>query len=137
MPLVHQDTQNDGGSASDVNSAKGATTKLPTDSRVIELPANPALKKTQDPKKYRVNDNYISTTKYSLFSFLPLGLLYQFLRFSNIYFLIVTILQCIPAVSPLNPYTAVMPMLFVLTISMVREGYEDYQRYKSDQEQNS
>ena len=104
----------------------------PTDSRVIELPANKIYNKPQDPKKYRVNDNYISTTKYSIFTFLPLGLLYQFLRFSNIYFLIVTILQCIPSVSPLNPYTAVMPMVFVLSISMLREGYEDYQRYKSD-----
>lgn len=119
--------QNDGGSQSDV-SLKGR----PTDSRVIELPANKIYNKPQDPKKYRVNDNYISTTKYSIFTFLPLGLLYQFLRFSNIYFLIVTILQCIPSVSPLNPYTAVMPMVFVLSISMLREGYEDYQRYKSD-----
>ena len=59
------DTQNDGGSVSDVNSTKGAG-KLPPNSRVIELPANTALTKTQDPKKYSVNDNYISTTKYSL-----------------------------------------------------------------------
>ena len=36
--------------------------------------------------------NYIRTTKYTIFSFLPLGLLYQFFRFSNCYFLFVTIL---------------------------------------------
>ena len=80
------DVQNDGGSASDA----GTAAKL--DARIIELPANPALKKPQDPKKYSVNDNYISTTKYNVFSFLPLGLLYQFQRFANIYFLLVTIL---------------------------------------------
>ena len=36
--------------------------------------------------------NYIRTTKYTLMSFVPLGLLYQFMRLSNCYFLLVTIL---------------------------------------------
>lgn len=36
--------------------------------------------------------NYIRTTKYTLFSFVPLGLFYQFMRLSNCYFLLVTIL---------------------------------------------
>ena len=77
--------------------------------------------------------NYISTTKYSIYSFLPLGLLYQFFRFSNCYFLFVTILQCIPIISPLGPETAVMPMIFVLFVSLLREGLEDYGRYVNDQ----
>lgn len=77
-------------------------------------------------------NNYISTTKYNRWTFLPLGLMYQFLRFSNCYFLFVTILQCIPVVSPLNPITAINPMVFVLCLSLLREGYEDYQRYKTD-----
>ena len=76
--------------------------------------------------------NYIRTTKYTLVSFVPLGLLYQFMRLSNCYFLLVTILQSIPAVSPLNPLTAIFPLMFVLTLSMAREGYEDYNRYESD-----
>lgn len=67
-----------------------------------------------------------------MFSFFPLGLAYQFLRFSNCYFLIVTILSCIPSISPVNPITAINPFVFVLVVSMIREGYEDYQRYKSD-----
>ena len=36
--------------------------------------------------------NYIKTTKYSAVSFLPMSLLYQFYRFSNIYFLFIAIL---------------------------------------------
>ena len=75
--------------------------------------------------------NYISTTKYSLITFLPLGLLYQFFRLSNCYFLFMVILQCMPF-SPLAPTSAVMPFVFVLTLSLAREAYEDYQRYKSD-----
>ena len=53
------------------------------------------------------------------------------MRLSNCYFLLVTILQSTP-VSPLNPMTAIFPLVFVLSISMAREGYEDYNRYKSD-----
>ena len=44
----------------------------------------------------------------------------------------VTILQSIPTISPLNPMTAILPLMFVLTLSMSREGYEDYGRYESD-----
>ena len=81
--------------------------------------------------------NYIRTTKYTALSFLPLSLLYQFMRFSNIYFLFVAILQSIPIVSPLHPMTAIFPLIFVLVVSMIREGYEDYGRYQSDKAQNS
>lgn len=34
------------------------------------------------------------------------------------------------------PVTAWIPLSVVLTISILREGYEDYQRYKSDTEMN-
>ena len=52
------------------------------------------------------------------------------------YFLIIGILQSIPAISPLTPLTAWVPLIIVLGISMIREGYEDYQRHKSDKEMN-
>jgi magnesium-transporting ATPase (P-type) len=76
--------------------------------------------------------NYIRTTKYTKYSFLPMGLINQFHRFSNVYFLIIAILQSIKAISPLNPATAILPLIFVLAVSMLREGFEDYGRYKSD-----
>lgn len=76
--------------------------------------------------------NYIRTTKYTKWSFLPLSLLYQFKRFSNVYFLFVAILQSISIISPLHPLTAINPLVFVLVVSMMREGFEDYERYKSD-----
>ena len=47
------------------------------------------------------------------------------------------ILQCIPVVSPLNPVTAVVPVIFVLIVSMAREGIEDYRRYLNDKKANS
>jgi phospholipid-transporting ATPase len=39
--------------------------------------------------------------------------------------------------SSLQPFTAILPLLFVIAVSMVREGYEDYQRYKSDNQVNN
>ena len=76
--------------------------------------------------------NQIRTTKYSLLSFLPKALLYQFTRFANIYFLITAIIQSIPYVSPLAPFSAILPLVFVLGVSIVREGAEDYSRFRND-----
>lgn len=61
------------------------------------------------------------------------SLILQFKRLANIYFLFIATLQTIPIISPLTPVTAWIPLSVVLTISIIREGYEDYQRYKSDQ----
>lgn len=83
------------------------------------------------PKK-KYASNYISTTKYNLITFLPLALAIQFKRYANIYFLVCAILQSIPLISPLNPASAIAPLAFVLFLSVTREGYEDYKRWKSD-----
>jgi magnesium-transporting ATPase (P-type) len=32
----------------------------------------------------------------------------------------------------LNPTTAILPLVFVIAVSMLREGIEDYMRYRSD-----
>jgi len=76
--------------------------------------------------------NYIRTTKYTAFTFLPLCLFQQFKRLANIYFLIMAILQSISIISPLNPTTAILPLVFVICVSMLREGIEDYMRYTAD-----
>jgi phospholipid-transporting ATPase len=86
---------------------------------------------------YGFPSNYISTTKYNALSFFPKSLFEQFKRIANIYFLITAILQCIPAISPLNPFSAIAPLVIVISISMIREGVEDYLRYKADQATNS
>lgn len=81
--------------------------------------------------------NYISTTKYTAFNFLFKCLFLQFTRYANIYFLVVAILQSIPVLSPLNPISSIAPLLFVISLSMIREAFEDLARYKSDLETNS
>lgn len=82
-------------------------------------------------------DNYISSTKYNLITFLPKCLFQQFRRIANLYFLAVAILQSIPLISPLQPFSAIAPFVIVLAVSMIREAVEDYRRYRSDKETNS
>ena len=86
--------------------------------------------------KYKFATNYIKTTKFTVVTFLPLAILIQFGRVANIYFLIIAILQSIPEISPLSPYSAYFPLLFVLMVSIIREGIEDFRRYRSDRKTN-
>lgn len=46
-------------------------------------------------------------------------------------------MQSIPLISPLNPASAVAPLVFVLALSMIREGVEDFKRWRSDKKDNS
>ena len=91
----------------------------------------------RNKEKYNFKNNKIDTTKYNIFTFIPKGLLYQFMRLANVYFLFTAILQCIPVISPLGSATALVPIIFVLTVSLIREAYEDCKRANLDKIQNS
>ena len=90
----------------------------------------------ENNKKYNIKNNAISTTKYNFITFLPKSLLIQFMRLSNIYFLITAIIQSIKLISPLTEYTAIVPLIFVLGVSMIRELIEDLHRLKYDNKNN-
>ena len=91
----------------------------------------------QNISSFHFKNNTISTTKYNIITFIPKALLLQFVRLANIYFLVCAILQCIPIISPLTPVTAVVPLVFVLSVSIIREGIEDYSRSVLDKQQNN
>lgn len=83
-------------------------------------------------------DNTISTTKYTLLTFLPLNLIQQFLKIANMYFLFLTVLQITPNVTISKGIPTILaPLSFIVLLSMVKDGFEDYKRYKSDQEENN
>ena len=86
--------------------------------------------------EFKLKDNTITTTKYNLITFIPKGLLYQFSRLPNVYFLFTAIIQSIPIISPLNSLTAIIPLIFVLGVSMIRELVEDIGRNKYDKLNN-
>ncbi|GMH77774.1 hypothetical protein TrST_g13861 [Triparma strigata] len=59
----------------------------------------------------------------------------QFSRMANVYFLIISVLTSLP-LSPKDPFSLIGTFIFVLTLSAVKEAYEDVQRHKSDEEAN-
>ena len=83
-------------------------------------------------QKYKYKNNKITTTKYNVLTFLPKGLLLQFTRLPNIFFLFTAIIQSIPVISPLTSLTAIIPLIFVLGVSMIREFIEDWTRKAYD-----
>ena len=87
-------------------------------------------------KNFKHKNNYISTTKYNIITFIPKSLIIQFSRLSNVYFLLTAIIQSLPIVSPFSSFTAIVPLLFVLSVSMIRELIEDLQRFKYDKMNN-
>ncbi|KAL6192981.1 hypothetical protein ACLB2K_034066 [Fragaria x ananassa] len=81
-------------------------------------------------------DNYVSTTKYTVATFLPKSLFEQFRRVANFYFLVTGIL----AFTPLAPYSAVsaiIPLIIVIGATMTKEGIEDWRRKQQDIEVNN
>ena len=88
-------------------------------------------------KELKHKNNKINTTKYNLFTFLPKSLLIQFGRLPNVYFLSTAIIQSIPIISPLSSITAIVPLIFVLAVSMIRELIEDLSRLKYDNLNNN
>ncbi len=95
------------------------------------------INNNQKNSEFHLKDNTITTTKYNLITFIPKGLLIQFSRLPNLYFLFITIIQSIPLISPLNALTAIIPLIFVLGVSMIREFIEDLARHKFDKISNS
>nr|XP_017030712.1 phospholipid-transporting ATPase ID isoform X1 [Drosophila kikkawai] len=87
--------------------------------------------------QFKYHNNYIKTSKYSLFTFLPFNLLEQFQRLANFYFLCLLVLQLIPAISSLTPVTTAIPLIGVLTLTAVKDAYDDIQRHLSDSQVNN
>ncbi|NXR14132.1 ATP9B ATPase, partial [Semnornis frantzii] len=81
--------------------------------------------------------NTIKNQKYNIFTFIP-GVLYeQFKFFLNLYFLVVSCSQFVPALKIGYLYTYWAPLGFVLTVTVVREAVDEFRRYKRDKEMNS
>ncbi|KAK3153697.1 hypothetical protein QOZ80_2BG0179880 [Eleusine coracana subsp. coracana] len=80
--------------------------------------------------------NSVSTTKYSVLTFLPKGLFEQFRRVANLYFLMISILSTTP-ISPVHPVTNVVPLSLVLLVSLIKEAFEDWKRFQNDMSINN
>ncbi|CAD8078815.1 unnamed protein product [Paramecium primaurelia] len=86
-------------------------------------------------KKYA--NNKVQTSKYNWFNFFPKNILEQFTKQANLYFLILAILQAIPIISISDGQpTILLPLIFILIVTMMKDLYEDTKRKKSDKQEN-
>lgn len=82
-------------------------------------------------------DNRIRTTKYTLLSFLPKNLLEQFHRVANLYFIFIVLLNWVPAINAFGKEIAMIPVMFVLGVTGVKDLFEDRRRHASDKRINN
>lgn len=81
--------------------------------------------------------NSIKNQKYNVFTFIP-GVLYeQFKFFLNLYFLVVSCSQFVPALKIGYLYTYWAPLGFVLAVTITREAIDEFRRFQRDKEVNS
>lgn len=81
--------------------------------------------------------NELLTSKYTLFNFIFKNLFEQFRRLANFYFLVTAILQILLPFSPVGPTTSLLPLIFVVATTAIKQAYEDYLRHKLDREVNN
>ena len=92
-------------------------------------------KKVKISKKLK---NFISTSKYTWYNFIPKILYEQFSKMSNIYFVIIAILQCFPEISNADGKPIIlMPLCIVILVNSIKDFYEDWKRKRSDDEENN
>ncbi|ABN66077.2 aminophospholipid-translocating ATPase [Scheffersomyces stipitis CBS 6054] len=81
--------------------------------------------------------NIVTSSKYTVYSFLPKQLRAQFSKIANCYFMVVAIMQMIPTWSTTGQYTTIIPLMIFMSISIAREGFDDWKRHGHDKEENN
>nr|XP_060635539.1 phospholipid-transporting ATPase VD [Anolis sagrei ordinatus] len=100
--------------------------------RRIVVPCLQRFKDEYEKVSKHYMSNRIRTTKYRLWTFIPRNLYEQFHRAANLYFLFIVVLNWIPVVEAFRKEITMIPLLVVLTIIAVKDGLEDYTKYKLD-----
>eukprot|EP00250_Pteridium_aquilinum_P020462 c24823_g2_i1 orf=97-2334(-) len=132
-------------------SSKGsqASAALPLTDAVSSSPLQNEEKPKVKPRKVYINNplrtndrgdlvgNKVRTSKYTWLSFLPKNLFEQFRRVAYIYFLAIVILNQIPQLAVFGRTASLFPLLFVLVVTAIKDGYEDWGRHRSDVIENN
>ncbi|KAG0019775.1 hypothetical protein BGZ81_009610 [Podila clonocystis] len=86
--------------------------------------------------KTTYGSNRINTAKYTALSFLPKNLFEQFRRVANMFFLFMAIIQLTPMFTVGSPFLTVFPLCFVVGVTAIKDGFEDYKRHVEDRNFN-
>jgi phospholipid-translocating ATPase len=113
---------------------------LPPSADGRHIPLSPGLvrrKPLTDERRGRPYvSNFIRSSRYTVWDFLPKQLIFQFSKLANFYFLLIGVMQMIPRLSTTGTYTTIGPLMAFVALSMGKEGYDDYRRYKLDKQEN-
>ncbi|CAN4081468.1 unnamed protein product [Withania somnifera] len=103
--------------------------------------SNARLIHVNDPKKtndqFEFTGNEIRTSKYTIINFLPKNLFIQFHRIAYLYFLAIAALNQLPPLAVFGRTVSLFPLLFVLSVTAIKDGYEDWRRHRSDKNENN
>jgi phospholipid-translocating ATPase len=103
----------------------------------VNLPLPKAERNANGTPKQCYASNRIVTSKYTILTFVPKNLFFQFSRLANVYFLGMAILQLLPYFGINSPALTLLPICSVLVISAVKDAFEDYQRHTLDHRYNT
>ena len=83
-------------------------------------------------------ENIVRNQKYSIITFVPIVLFYQFKQFQNMFFLLTAVSQFFPLLQVGSMlFSFLAPLILVLFLTMLKEGWDDFQRYRRDKEANT
>lgn len=106
----------------------------PAPRRIFEV--NTFFEKLDKDRQFM--SNKVETTKYTCLSFFPKNCFVQFSKMANAYFLLMTVLQLVPGLQDFyGAATTLMPLMFVVGVSMVKDAFEDNKRRVQDNEENN
>jgi phospholipid-translocating ATPase len=81
--------------------------------------------------------NKLNNQKYTILNFVPKVLYEQFKFFFNMFFLILCVSQFIPMFKVGLLFSYVSPLVFVLALTLIKEGIDDFKRFSRDKETNN
>ncbi|KAI5994780.1 phospholipid-translocating P-type ATPase [Pisolithus albus] len=110
-----------------VSNATSAGPHIPGQRRniYVNTPLSPSELDHRGEPVARYARNKVRTSKYTL------------LTIANIYFLALVIFQLFPVFGAASASTAALPLLFILTVTAIKDGVEDYRRAQLDEEVNT
>ncbi|GAO19599.1 hypothetical protein UVI_02031900 [Ustilaginoidea virens] len=100
------------------------------------IPLNSSCKLLDERSQKPYVSNFIRSSRYTAYDFVPKQLVFQFSKLGNFYFLLMGVLQMIPGLSTVGRWTTIAPLSIFVAFSMAKEGFDDYRRYQLDKSEN-
>ena len=88
------------------------------------------------PKIEAFPKNQVKTTKYTIFSFLPLTIFQQLKNVIHAFFIFNGFLQTIPSISTNSPLASLVPVAWTMSMGIIFELIADIRRWKQDNKTN-